>query len=157
MAFGNMKITKKVPIKPRGRAEEKRHIARDAIREAYTQPQKDVKVIPARRDLIPEDEKKKLRVCAYCRVSTEEESQEGSYELQVQHYIRVSLTREEQDSEAMLLRDGWNKYNSYMNRQIDLILTTDWPAAFEKQHVAFGKVDASFIIRNSFGALRSVV
>ena len=84
-----MKITKKIPIKPRGRAEERRHLARDAIREAYTQPQRDVKVIPARRDLIPEGEKKKLRVCAYCRVSTEEESQEGSYELQVQHYTQM--------------------------------------------------------------------
>ena len=66
-----MRITKKIPIKPRGRTEQKKHIARDAIREAYTQPQKDVTVIPAKRDMIPESEKKKLRVCAYCRVSTE--------------------------------------------------------------------------------------
>ena len=40
--------------------------------------------------------------------------------------IRVSLTCEEQDREALLRREGWNKYNSYMNRQIDLILNTDW-------------------------------
>lgn len=84
-----MKIIKKLPIKPRGRAEQKRHIARDEIRDAYTQPQRDVQVIPAKRDLIPEEEKKRLRVSAYCRVSTEEESQEGSYELQVQHYTQM--------------------------------------------------------------------
>jgi len=92
-----MRITKKIPIKPRGRAEQKKHIARDAIREAYTQPQKDVTVIPAKRDMIPESEKKKLRVCAYCRVSTEEESQEGSYELQVQHYTQMISENPEWD------------------------------------------------------------
>ena len=67
--------------------------------------------------------------------------------------IRVSLTREEQDSEALLRCDGWNKYNSYMNRQTDSILNTDWIAAFEEQQVAFGKVDASFVIRKAFGSL----
>ena len=71
--------------------------------------------------------------------------------------IRVSLTREELDSEALLRREGWNKYNSYMNRQIDLILNTDWAGTFEKEAVSFGKVDASYIIRKSIGTLRSVV
>lgn len=71
--------------------------------------------------------------------------------------IRVSLTREEQDREALLLHDGWNKYNNYMNRQIDLILCTDWAAVFEKQHVAFGKVDASFVIRKAFSSLRYAI
>jgi len=71
--------------------------------------------------------------------------------------IRVSLTREEQDREVLLRRVGWYKYNNYMNRQIDLILTTDWPAAFQKQHVAFGKVDASFVIRKAFGSLCSAI
>ena len=32
------------------------------------------------------DENSLLRVAAYCRVSTDEESQQSSYELQVQHY-----------------------------------------------------------------------
>ena len=84
-----MRIIKKLPIKPRGKSEQKKHIARDEIREAYTQPQRDVQVIPAKSETIPESEKKRLRVCAYCRVSTEEESQEGSYELQVQHYTQM--------------------------------------------------------------------
>lgn len=34
-------------------------------------------------------EKKKLRVCAYCRVSTEEDNQASSYELQVQNYTKM--------------------------------------------------------------------
>lgn len=71
--------------------------------------------------------------------------------------IRVSLTREEQDREALLRREGWNKYNNYMNRQIDLILCTDWAGTFEKEALSFGKVDASYVIRKSLGTLRSVV
>jgi len=71
--------------------------------------------------------------------------------------IRVSQTREEQDNEALLRREGWNKYNSYMNRQFDLILSTDWACAFEKEAVSFGKVDASYVIRKSFGSLRPAI
>ena len=71
--------------------------------------------------------------------------------------IRVSLSREEQNGETLLRRNGWNKYNSYMIRQIDSILRTDWPAAFEKQHVAFGKIDASFLIRKALGSLRPAI
>lgn len=84
-----MKITKRIPLKPRGRAEEKKHLNREAIREAYETPQREVQIIPAKRDLITDAEKKRLRVCAYCRVSTDEEAQEGSYELQVQHYTQL--------------------------------------------------------------------
>lgn len=71
--------------------------------------------------------------------------------------IRVSITADEQAREDLNLRGGWSKYNSYMNRQIDLILDTDWATAFEKKAVSFGKVDASYVIRKSFGALRSAV
>ena len=71
--------------------------------------------------------------------------------------IRVSLNRDEQGREASLRRNGWDKYNNYMDRQLDLILSADWATAFQKEAISFGKVDASFIIRKSFGAFRSVV
>ena len=71
--------------------------------------------------------------------------------------IRVSITADEQEQEDLSLRDGWSKYNNYMNRQIDLILETDWANAFQRQTLSFGKVDAAYLIRKSFGALRSVV
>ena len=71
--------------------------------------------------------------------------------------IRVSLTREAQDREALRRRDGWNKYNNYMNRQIDSILSTDWTSAFEKVSVSGGKVDAAFLIRKTFGSLRPAI
>lgn len=67
-----MKITKKQPLRPRGRSEEKRQSTKNAIRDAYINgPQKEFQIIPAKRDMEAETEKKKLRVCAYCRVSTD--------------------------------------------------------------------------------------
>ena len=71
--------------------------------------------------------------------------------------IRVSITADKQEQEDLSLRNGWSKYNNYMNRQIDLILETDWANAFQRQTLSFGKVDAAYLIRKSFGALRSVV
>lgn len=74
-----MKITKKQPLRPRGRSDEKRQSTKDAIREAYANgPQKEVQIIPAKKDLVTDAEKKKLRVCAYCRVSTKEDNQASS-------------------------------------------------------------------------------
>lgn len=85
-----MKITKKTPLRQRGRNEDKRQATKEAIREVYQNgPQREVQIIPAKRDLVPEAEKKKLRVCAYCRVSTDEETQASSYELQVQNYTKM--------------------------------------------------------------------
>ena len=48
----------------------------------------NVTMIPARarRQVTVEEEKPKLRVCAYCRVSTDTEEQATSYEAQVEHY-----------------------------------------------------------------------
>lgn len=60
-----MKITKKQPLRPRGRSEEKRLSTKNIIRDADTNgPQKEVQIIPAKRDMEPETEKKKLRVYA---------------------------------------------------------------------------------------------
>ena len=85
-----MKITKKLPLRPRGRADEKKHTTRDAIREAYINgPKLEVQVIPAKRDVDGDDAPKRTRVCAYCRVSTDEDSQGSSYELQVQNYTQM--------------------------------------------------------------------
>ena len=79
-----MKITKKQPLRPRGRSDEKRQSTKDAIREAYANgPQKEVQIIPAKKDLVTDSEKKKLRVCAYCRVSTDDRDQRNSLEAQV--------------------------------------------------------------------------
>lgn len=50
----------------------------------------NVTLIPARRRagnrVATAEEKPKIRVAAYCRVSTDSDEQAGSYEVQVQHY-----------------------------------------------------------------------
>ena len=50
----------------------------------------NVTVIPARRQVgntaRQQEEKPKLRVAAYCRVSTDSDEQATSYEAQVEHY-----------------------------------------------------------------------
>ncbi len=85
-----MKITKKKPLRPRGRTDEKRQSAKDAIRDAYANgPQREMQIIPAKKDMADTKEEKKLRVCAYCRVSTDEDTQASSYELQVQNYTKM--------------------------------------------------------------------
>ena len=53
----------------------------------------NVMVIPAKRQVgntVKQSEQKKLRVAAYCRVSTDSEEQETSYEAQVTHYTEYA-------------------------------------------------------------------
>ena len=91
-----MKIIKKTPLKPRGRSDEKRLSTKEAIRDAYANgPQREVQIIPAKKDLTQETEKRKPRVCAYCRVSTDEDAQASSYELQVQDYTKMIQENDE--------------------------------------------------------------
>jgi len=131
-----MKITKRTPLRPRGRSDEKKQITKDAIRDAYTNgPRREVQIIPAKKDLMPEDEKRKLRVCAYCRVSTDEETQASSYELQVQNYTKMIQENDEWEFAGIFADEGISG-TSVLHRQhflemiekckageIDLIIT----------------------------------
>ncbi len=71
--------------------------------------------------------------------------------------IRVSTTADKRAQNTPFVHNGWNKYNDYMKLQIDSILSADWADAFQTHPVSFGKVDASYLIRKSFGAVRTVV
>ena len=102
-----MKIKKKQPLRPRGRSEDKRQSTKNVIRDAYINgPQKEVQIIPAKRDMEAETEKKKLRVCAYCRVSTDEDTQASSYELQVQNYTRMIRENPEWEFAGIFADEG---------------------------------------------------
>ena len=72
---------------------ERRNAAKDKIKTAYAEEAK-VEVIPALKELT-DDTPKILRVAAYCRVSTGQEAQAGSYELQVQYYTQYIQKRED--------------------------------------------------------------
>jgi DNA invertase Pin-like site-specific DNA recombinase len=60
---------------------------RQRIKSKYRNKQYDVTVIEATKAVLqPDEEPAKKRVCAYCRVSTDDDAQLSSYELQVQYY-----------------------------------------------------------------------
>lgn len=71
----------------------KKQKMRERIRAAYAE-QVHVQVIPA-KSMDPTETGKKLRVCAYCRVSTEMDTQVTSYELQVQNYKEYISSKDE--------------------------------------------------------------
>lgn len=71
------------------KANEKRQAQKERIREAYKNGT-TVEVIPAKAEQ-KSDNMKRLRVAAYCRVSTDEDAQASSYELQLQHYREMII------------------------------------------------------------------
>ena len=69
------KGVKHIKAHPRGHRAEKKQTTKAAIREAYLNgPRREVQIIPATHELNLQTEKKKLRVCAHCRVSTVEDA-----------------------------------------------------------------------------------
>ena len=61
-------------------------MSKDKIRERYQRKDDEVQVIAANPSVDIFNADKKLRVCAYCRVSTDNVEQTSSYELQKAHY-----------------------------------------------------------------------
>jgi len=99
-----------------------------------------VTVIPAKKDRLPVavlggEEKKRLRVAAYARVSTNNEEQLTSYEAQVDYYTRYIQSKEEWEFVEVYTdegisatntkkRDGFNRMVSdALAGKIDLIIT----------------------------------
>lgn len=69
------------------KAERKREKEKERIRVAF-EDRRTVEYIPA-TNVSDAADKPKLRVAAYCRVSTLEDAQAGSFELQVQHFQQM--------------------------------------------------------------------
>jgi len=61
---------------------------RDTIQQNRNGERKVTVIMPTKQDAADQSTKK-LRVAAYCRVSTAEEAQVGSFEMQVQHFTEV--------------------------------------------------------------------
>lgn len=68
------------------RREQKRRQMQDEI--SYNQRGNGVIVIPPQKRREIADEPPKLRVAAYCRVSTQEEQQVGSFDMQIHHFTK---------------------------------------------------------------------
>ena len=98
----------------------------------------NVTLIPARRragNRVIKEDKPKLRVAAYCRVSTDSDEQAGSYEVQVQHYTDYINRNKEWELADIYADDGISGTNTKkrqgfndmiddcMAGKIDLIIT----------------------------------
>lgn len=66
--------------------------------------QRTVTVIPAKPQRSQQAVKRQLRVAAYCRVSTEEEEQQSSYEAQCTYYTDKIMTNPEWTMAGILNR-----------------------------------------------------
>ena len=98
---------------------------------------KKVTVIPARKtkERTKDNKKPKLRVAAYCRVSTENEGQASSYETQISHYTSYIKNRPNWKLAGIFAddgisgtntknREGFNKMiDDCMAGKIDMIIT----------------------------------
>lgn len=87
---------------------------------------KNITVIPARRrvgNTAKESEIPKLRVAAYCRVSTDSDEQATSYEAQVEHYTDYIRKNPEWEFAGIFADDGISGTNTKkreeFNRMID--------------------------------------
>ena len=88
-------------------------------------PEKIITVIPANPMLANARKRKgKLRVAAYCRVSTEEEEQQNSFEVQVAYYTDKITNHEGWELVGIFADDGISgvrtKKREEFNRMIDL-------------------------------------
>ena len=99
-------------------------------------PDREIIKIPANRTLADLRRKKpKLRVAAYCRVSTEEEEQQSSFEIQVAYYTNLITNHEGWELAGIFADEGisgvrTNKREQFKKmitlcrkKKIDLILT----------------------------------
>ena len=68
------------------RREQKRRQMQDEI--SYNQRGNGVIIIPPQKRRELAEEPPKLRVAAYCRVSTQEEQQVGSFDMQIHHFTK---------------------------------------------------------------------
>lgn len=87
---------------------------------------KNVTVIPARKrvgNTVAKEEKPKLRVAAYCRVSTDSDEQASSYEVQVEHYTQFIQKNPEWELAGVFADDGISgcntKKRSEFNRMVE--------------------------------------
>jgi len=92
----------------------------------YKLAEKNITLIPARKRVgstAAKEKVKKLRVAAYCRVSTETEEQNSSYEVQVAHYTEFIKKNAEWEFAGIFADDGISGTNTKkreeFNRMID--------------------------------------
>lgn len=85
----------------------------------------NVMVIPARRQVgntVRQDTKPKLRVAAYCRVSTDSDEQATSYEAQVSHYTEYIQKNPEWEFAGIFADDGISGTNTKKREEFNKMI-----------------------------------
>lgn len=87
---------------------------------------KSITVIPARRrvgNTVNKDVKPKLRVAAYCRVSTDSDEQATSYDAQVEHYSNFIQKNEEWEFAGIFADDGISGTNTKKREEFNRMIS----------------------------------
>ena len=88
--------------------------------------EKTITVIPARKRVGSRkqvtEEKPKLRVAAYCRVSTDRDEQESSYEAQVEHYTAFIKQNSEWEFAGIFADDGISGTNTKKREEFNRMI-----------------------------------
>ncbi len=86
---------------------------------------KNITVIPARKrvgNTVTAETKPKLRVAAYCRVSTDSEEQASSYEVQVEHYTQFIEKNPEWELAGIFADDGISGTNTKKREEFNRMI-----------------------------------
>ncbi len=89
------------------------------------EPNKNITVIPARKrvgNTVTAEVKPKLRVAAYCRVSTDSDEQASSYEVQVEHYTRFIQKNPEWELAGIFADDGISGTNTKKREEFNRMI-----------------------------------
>ena len=87
---------------------------------------KSITVIPARRrvgNTVNKEVKPKLRVAAYCRVSTDSDEQATSYDAQVEHYSNFIQKNEEWEFAGIFAVDGISGTNTKKREEFNRMIS----------------------------------
>ena len=86
---------------------------------------KSVRIIPARirvGNTVTMEDKPKLRVAAYCRVSTDSDEQATSYETQIEHYTNFIQKNEEWQFADIFADDGISGTNTKKREEFNRMI-----------------------------------
>lgn len=86
---------------------------------------KNVTVIPAKKrvgNTVTADDKPKLKVAAYCRVSTDSDEQATSYDAQVEHYTEYIRKNPEWEFAGIYADDGISGTNTKKREEFNRMI-----------------------------------
>lgn len=86
---------------------------------------KNITVIPARRrvgNTVNREEKPKLKVAAYCRVSTDSDEQATSYDVQVEHYTNLIKKNDDWEFAGIFADDGISGTNTKKREEFNRMI-----------------------------------